>query len=427
MAAGTETASAQDVQQQNDAETKKYIKEEDVTEDGGLIKKVIKEGEGWQTPASGAEVTVHYVGTLLDGTEFDSSRSRNTPFTFKIGAGQVIKGWDKGVATMKKGEVSLLVCKPEYAYGASGSPPKIPPNATLQFEVELLSWTDEKDVSEAKDGGIMKKVLEEKDKTGWETPREESQVTVKLTGRLLDGTEFEPQHEHTFVVGEEQAIEGLDVAVATMKKGERSLVTIQPKYAYGEKGDPSKGVPPNAAVQYEVELVDFVKEKESWDMTPEEKWTAAQKRKNDGNDLFKESKYKRAIKKYKKALTYLDAEYGMNDEQKAKTKELKTPLYLNLAACKLGTKQYKEVKEDCNKALEIDPKNVKGFIRRAKANIELDEWDNAKTDLTKALEIDKDNVDAKHEMARLKKKIADQAEKDRKTFGGMFEKLSKQQ
>ncbi len=82
---------------------------------------------------------VHYTGRLLDGTVFDSSKERNDPFVFKIGAGQVIKGWDEGVATMKVGEHAFLTCGPEYAYGARGSPPKIPANATLIFEVWLLS------------------------------------------------------------------------------------------------------------------------------------------------------------------------------------------------------------------------------------------------------------------------------------------------
>jgi FK506-binding protein 4/5 len=83
---------------------------------------------------------VHYVGTLLDGTKFDSSRDRGEPFTFTLGAGHVIKGWDVGVASMKEGELANLICRHDYAYGESGSPPTIPPNATLKFEVELLGW-----------------------------------------------------------------------------------------------------------------------------------------------------------------------------------------------------------------------------------------------------------------------------------------------
>lgn len=85
----------------------------------------------------GKQVTVHYVGTLENGTEFDSSRSRNQPFTFALGAGQVIRGWDEGFAGMKVGGKRKLVIPPEMAYGsqAVGS---IPPNSTLVFDVELL-------------------------------------------------------------------------------------------------------------------------------------------------------------------------------------------------------------------------------------------------------------------------------------------------
>lgn len=76
----------------------------------------------------------------MDGTVFDSSVDRNEPFKFKVGAGQVIKGWDVGFMTMKKGEKALLTCRSDYAYGKSGSPPKIPGDATLEFEVELISF-----------------------------------------------------------------------------------------------------------------------------------------------------------------------------------------------------------------------------------------------------------------------------------------------
>jgi FKBP-type peptidyl-prolyl cis-trans isomerase len=74
---------------------------------------------------------VHYTGTLTDGTKFDSSVDRGEPFSFTLGAGQVIKGWDKGVATMKQGEKVLLTLRHDYAYGDNGSPPKIPGGATL--------------------------------------------------------------------------------------------------------------------------------------------------------------------------------------------------------------------------------------------------------------------------------------------------------
>ena len=114
-----------------------------LSDGGGLIKEVIAEGEG-DFPTAGFEVTAHYTGRLLDGTIFDSSVTRGVPFKFSLGQSQVIKGWDSGFATMRKGERAFLACGPSYAYGERGSPPKIPANATLRFEVELLGFGPKK-------------------------------------------------------------------------------------------------------------------------------------------------------------------------------------------------------------------------------------------------------------------------------------------
>lgn len=116
---------------------------EDISGDGGIYKKISKAGNpAAGTPPKGSHVRVHYVGTLLDGTKFDSSRDRPGFFEFDVGVGQVIKGWDTGIMTMHKGEVATLVCRADYAYGENGSPPTIPGGATLKFEVELFSWKE---------------------------------------------------------------------------------------------------------------------------------------------------------------------------------------------------------------------------------------------------------------------------------------------
>jgi peptidylprolyl isomerase/FKBP-type peptidyl-prolyl cis-trans isomerase FkpA len=95
-------------------------------------------GEGDEAIA-GREVTVHYTGWLTDGTKFDSSKDRSQPFSFPLGAGHVIKGWDEGVQGMKVGGKRKLTIPPQLGYGARGAGGVIPPNATLVFEVELLS------------------------------------------------------------------------------------------------------------------------------------------------------------------------------------------------------------------------------------------------------------------------------------------------
>ena len=108
-----------------------------VTTDSGLQYVVIEEGDG-ASPKSGDRVYVHYVGTLENGTKFDSSRDRGRPFDFTIGQGQVIKGWDEGVGMMKVGDRRKLIIPPDLGYGARGAGGVIPPNATLIFDVELL-------------------------------------------------------------------------------------------------------------------------------------------------------------------------------------------------------------------------------------------------------------------------------------------------
>ncbi len=103
----------------------------------GLEYEIIKEGIG-ASPKRGQQVTVHYTGTLENGTKFDSSVDRGQPFTFTIGVGQVIKGWDEGVMAMKVGEKRRLIIPANLGYGARGAGRLIPPHATLIFEVELL-------------------------------------------------------------------------------------------------------------------------------------------------------------------------------------------------------------------------------------------------------------------------------------------------
>ena len=148
FAVGTPDATAEAILQTTSVATEKSTpapsnliamdnNENQVTTASGLKYVEIAEGTG-ETPAKGQTVSVHYTGTLENGKKFDSSRDRNSAFEFQIGEGQVIKGWDEGLSTMKVGGRRKLIIPAELGYGARGAGGVIPPNATLIFDVELL-------------------------------------------------------------------------------------------------------------------------------------------------------------------------------------------------------------------------------------------------------------------------------------------------
>lgn len=157
----------------------KALEGEDLFGDGSVMKQVIRAApaENTASPEAGHKVKVHYVGTLTqDGTKFDSSRDRDAPFDFTVGSG-VIRGWSEAVPTMRVGEVAKFTICAAKAYGEQGSPPTIPPNASLDFEIELLSFTDRDDV--LRDGSLMKKVLR-KNADDWKTPNKRCDVRLKV-------------------------------------------------------------------------------------------------------------------------------------------------------------------------------------------------------------------------------------------------------
>jgi peptidylprolyl isomerase len=127
---------AKKAQKTRHAKADKKKKEKTVTTESGLQYEDITVGKG-ESPSAGKVVVVHYTGTLDNGKKFDSSRDRGKPFEFTIGVGQVIKGWDEGVMSMKVGGRRKLVIPPNLAYGERGVGP-IPPNSTLHFDVALL-------------------------------------------------------------------------------------------------------------------------------------------------------------------------------------------------------------------------------------------------------------------------------------------------
>ncbi|XP_071508263.1 peptidyl-prolyl cis-trans isomerase FKBP4-like [Diadema antillarum] len=400
---------------------------EDVTPnlDGGVLKAVRREGDTSEEdrPMKGDKVFVHYVGTLTDGTLFDSSRSRNERFSFTLGQGQVIKAWDLGVATMRRGEIAVFTCKPEYAYGKKGQG-KIPPNSTLVFEVELFDWKGE-DLTDDHDEGVIRRILNPGE--GYENPNDEASVEIHLVGQY-QGKEFE-NRDVSFVITEGSdhgVVDGVELALKKMKKGETARLKLKPKYAYGSEGKAEYNIPADAEVSFEVTLKDFKKAKEAWEMDVEEKLQQSEIIKAKGTDYFKQGKYKDAIKHWKKIINYLETETSAAGEEKEKSEAMQLAANLNVAMAAIKMEDFVEARNHCNRALELDASNVKGHFRRGQALFGMSEFELAKQDFQKVLDLEPSNKAAKNQLTLSNHKLKQHHQKEKRIYGNMFQRFAEQ-
>ncbi|KAL9673708.1 hypothetical protein QQ045_029969 [Rhodiola kirilowii] len=466
----------------------------------GLRKRIIQNGISWQTPFPGDEVQVHYRGKVDGGESLYSSYDKRTPFNFKLGQCEVIRGWDEGIATMHKGEAAEFTIPPNLAYGQCGCPPLIPSNATLIFEVELLSWCTVRDLK--CDGGVLKKVKIEG--SGWATPKDPDQVSINYEVKLESGITLLKNSNVEYYLHEGHLCPAISIALTTMRRGERAELTVRFPYGITKEvsgcgevilpdsyltfhiellswkkvvdiaGDkkilkkitkagegldqPNEGslakviynwqcedgtvmerkgtveqpfeytcmggrinesldrailtmrkgehatvsihgasaaAPGSTVTFYEVELVDFTKDKPLWKMDTLEKIQASEKTKCEGNELFKSGRLLLASSKYEKAAKYLEFDHSFTEEEKRRADALRVSCYINNAACKLKINELLGAAKQCTKALEVDPDNVKALYRRCKAYLRANEFEKAETDIRKALLIDPNDRDVK--------------------------------
>ena len=200
-----------------------------------------------------------------------------------------------------------------------------------------------------------------------------------------------------------------------MHKGEKSLFVLKPDYAYGASGSPPK-IPANATLHFEIELLNILDEEPTkWDFTSEQRIEKGFFFKEEGNALFKKGDLDGARKKYDMALDYLENERG------DKVKECKISCFLNLSAVYIKKKENVKAIDSASKALDADPACVKALYRRGVAYANFASYEDAKINFEDALKLDPENVEIKKELAALTVKKKQALEKEKKTFGKLFQ------
>uniref|UniRef100_M1AAQ8 peptidylprolyl isomerase n=1 Tax=Solanum tuberosum TaxID=4113 RepID=M1AAQ8_SOLTU len=461
-------------------ETKIQELQEIVIGKEGLRKKILQKGNSWKTPFHGDEIQVHYRVKLQDGEFFDSSYDRGKPFTFKLGQGEVIKGWDEGIATMKKSERAIFTIPPNLAYGEIGSPPLIPPNSTLIFEIELISWNSIRDISG--DGGILKKII--KEGQGWATPRDVDEVLVKYVASSADGiilSQYDDAVEFSLMEG--HLYPAMKKSLKTMRKGEIVELTVKPAYYFGNSSFDGDGIgilqSSNSNLIIHLELISWksvvdvigdnkvlkklIKAGEGYDHPNEgslakviyigklQDGTIFERKGSDeepfeyvclegqlnenldraimtmkkgeeaivtinSDSMFYEIK----LVDFNKASKFIQFDHSFNNDEKCRANTLRLSCYLNNAACKLKMGEHQEASKLCSKVIEYDPCNVKALFRRAQAYLRINELERAEIDIKKALEVDPNNRDVKMMYKELKNKQKQYAQQEVEIFSTML-------
>jgi FKBP-type peptidyl-prolyl cis-trans isomerase len=249
---------------QDKAKSQKVKNPKTVKTASGLEYTITEKGNG-KKPQNGDKVKVHYTGKLINDTVFDSSVGRGQPFEFKLGAGQVIKGWDEAFLLLQVGDKATIKFGPELGYGdrAMG---KIPANSTLIFNVELLDVTEGVKPYDVKGKDTVKtasglKMITVKSNPSGEQAVKGTKVVAEYSAFLTDGKMFDSSIERgqplKANIGKGQLFAGLEEGISMMRKGEKAKIIIPSNLAFGEKGNGP--IPANAEIIFDIELVDVQK------------------------------------------------------------------------------------------------------------------------------------------------------------------------
>ncbi|EXC30695.1 Peptidyl-prolyl cis-trans isomerase FKBP65 [Morus notabilis] len=464
----------------------------------GLKKQILRNGSSWQTPSRGDEVQVHFSGRIKGGACLDQSRDIGTPFKFKLGQCEVIKGLDEGVATMKKGERAIFTIPPNLAYGEVGNPPLIPPNSTLVYDIEMISWRTIRDITG--DGGILKKIIKEGE--GWATPRDGDEVLVKYKSSLENGMLVSESDNTEFYISDDYICPAISRTVKTMRRGEKAELAVKSSYSFKEvvNGTATMGViaPLASNLTIEIELISWksvvdvtgdkkvvkkiIKPGEGFDHPNEGaivkviytgtledgsefeskgseeepyEFVCLEEQVNEGLDRaimtmkkgeqalvtvgaeflpsFDASRmvatgslvyYRVQLIEFTKGAKYIEFDHSFTDDEKYQAQTLWLSCQLNNAACKLKMDEFLQASKLCTKVLEVDPFNIKALYRRSQAYLRISELEKAEEDIRRALRIDPNNRDVKLVHKELKDKQMEYVKYQSEIFSSMLAKMA---
>ncbi|CAF3346195.1 unnamed protein product [Rotaria sp. Silwood2] len=337
-------------------------------------------------------VFIHYIGTLLDGTVFKNTRDRNEKVSFNFDKGEVIKAWDIGVATMKRGEISRFISKPKYAYGLKGLGDKVG-----SADIRYLG----KDISDERDQSIVRRILRKGE--GFEKPNEDATVQVNLKG-THQGQIFD-ERTVTFIAGEgclQNIPLGVECAVFRMTKGERWKLYLKSKATQGVE---KFHIPSDLPVEYEEDKF----------LSDEQKLKQSEILKQRGDEFVKGGHYELAIKKYKTVYNYLLSASLRSSSDIEQSRQLKFASQSNLALCYLKLGDYGQCKRACDNALMFDSQNEKCLFRRGQCQLAWGNFHQAIQDFETILKLNPSNAVAKQQIQACEVKKKELYNSTRKT------------
>ncbi|KAK4800922.1 hypothetical protein SAY86_021409 [Trapa natans] len=404
-----------------------FSKAKVVSDDFGVVKKVLDEGEGWETPREPYEVKARISARTAEG-KLIVSHSGGEIYCFTIGKSEVPKGLEMGIGTMTRREKAVIYVTKQYL---SDSPFISLEDRfdEIHFEVELVHFIQVRDM--LGDGRLIKRRIRDgKGEFPMDCPLHDSQLQVHYKGMLLNeqnkvfyDTRIDNDGQPLkFSSGEGLVPEGFEMCVRLMLPGEVALVTCPPDYAYDKFPRPAN-VPEGAHIQWEIELLGFEMPQDWTGLDFPSIMNEAGNIRNTGNRLFKEGKYELAKAKYEKVLREFNHLNPQDDEEGKEFSETRNLLNLNMAACYLKMGETRKSIESCNKVLDANPANVKALYRRGMAYMSAGDFEEARTDFKAMIKLDKSSEpDAKAALLKLKQKEQEVESKARKQFRGLFDK-----